>query len=678
MTLRPALLMFHRNEPEGVGRTVRALETVCEEIVIIDSSIPAEYRRLQEQLRGTGARIEHVLPLGGTEVLRPLAEGAIRSDWVFSVDADEIVTEALARRVSSVTEGPAAYLVPRYEQSLRTVTWHPRLYRRGRIRYGGWIHEAPTVEGPTVPLRPEERLIHEADYARYLSKENRQRSYLLVESYERPFTGRSLRREFPGPRIRRLLPDSAAPLSRPRARAFLAAWRFGQWLPSSRPILRRRHRRYFAAYLRERLHAFEALSRAEREEAGQIAEELRRAGGPTSYLGLQDPEKVRRLSASVPWEVPGGEVLRGLLCARYRSGTAAHGSTSAGASSPTGRPLGSPPGIAPPHRPQGSSRRGDRSGRPTELPDFRSLDFERLWQGRERTTEVELGVIDELIAGEDVRRILEVGPGGGRVASLLRARAEEHLGIDVTLEFLLRLHARWPTGSDWLAADLVDLPFSSDAISGAVVVRVYNFLVDPVRALVELFRVLAPGGWAIVSYFSAPSAATLWDDVRGRWKGTSVPGTPWRTSFRHETDLPSRARFRREAESVGFSWDREAGVGFEDFRPFRWMPTDLFLGFSHAFGATGLPPHHFVRLRKPGTRPGELPARDTLVLCPVCRGPLGMSLGNPTGARACPRCGSPIPVVEGIPDLRPRGARAISESAPPAFAPEAVAARGPS
>ena len=319
-TARPALLMFNRNEPEGVGRTVRQLEDVCEEIVIVDSSTTDAYERLREHLRASRARIERVLPLGGPEILRAFADQMVRSRWVLCVDADEVVTEPLARRVRSVPEGPPAYLVPRYERSLRTVTWHPRLYQRGRLRYEGWIHAGPTVDGPAVPLRPEERLDHEADYARYLAKENRLGSYLVAESYERPFTGRSLRREFPGPWLRRLLPDSPEPLSPARAWAFLAAWRFGQWLPSSRPLRRRRHRRYFGAYLKARYRAFRALSDDDRVEASRIAEELRRVGGPAAYLGLESVEKLRRLTRSAPWDVPGGEVLRTLLRTRHRTG----------------------------------------------------------------------------------------------------------------------------------------------------------------------------------------------------------------------------------------------------------------------------------------------------------------------------------------------------------------------
>lgn len=304
-------------------------------------------------------------------------------------------------------------------------------------------------------------------------------------------------------------------------------------------------------------------------------------------------------------------------------------------------------------------------GRPLQAFDFRSLDFERLWRGRERTTEVELRVIDELLVGEDLRRVLEVGPGGGRVAPLLRARAEEHLAIDVTLEFLLRLRERWPTGTRWVAADLADLPLSAGSLSGAVVVRVYNFLVDPVRALEELYRTLAPGGWLLVSLFSAPSVATLWDDIRGRVNGPRRPGTPWRTSFRHEADLPSRSGFRRDAESTGFRWDGEAGVGLEDFRPFRGMPTDLFLGLSHAFGSSGWLPHHFVRLRKPGARPLALPAKEAIFRCPDCQSPIGPPIPETTGAVTCRACARPIPVIGGVLDLRPRGTPVRAQSTPP-------------
>ena len=304
-------------------------------------------------------------------------------------------------------------------------------------------------------------------------------------------------------------------------------------------------------------------------------------------------------------------------------------------------------------------------GHPVNPLDFRALDFDRLWNGREKTTEVERRVVQESLRDCDLRRILEVGPGGGRIATTLLATGEEFVGVDVTLEFLVRLRARWRQEGTWVAADTVRLPLESGSFSVAVLVRVYNFLTDPTASLRELFRVLVPGGRLVVSYFSEPSVASALDDLGRRLRGSSPSQTPPRSPEPYRPALPTRERFRATVEAVGFLWGREYSVGLEDLRLLRWLPTDLFLSLARTFGAAGALPHHFVLLRKPGEPPARLPPIESIVLCPECRSPVaGLGTGTFQGS-SCPDCGRHLPVVEGVPDLRPfwaRGAEPGSEA----------------
>jgi hypothetical protein len=317
---RITLLMFHRDDPQGVVRAIRQLRSVCEEIVVIDSSSVEGRQSLARATEGTPTRILRALPLGCTEPLRPYAHAVVDSPWVFSVDTDEEVSPELAQRLPSLPETWAGYAVPRFERAFNSVTWHVRLYRPDKLRYAGWIHEDPKPLGPVGRLAPEERLIHWADYARYLENGGRRSSYPIIESLERPFTAESLRAEFDGRWLGRVAGHGEAALSRSRAALFLAAWYASQWLPGSSPWRRRLHRRYFLRYLRGRYRHFYGLPESDRREATDLAQELRAAGGPTPYLGFEDPRRIDRLTATVPDDVPGGEILRSLLLYRHRTG----------------------------------------------------------------------------------------------------------------------------------------------------------------------------------------------------------------------------------------------------------------------------------------------------------------------------------------------------------------------
>lgn len=299
-------------------------------------------------------------------------------------------------------------------------------------------------------------------------------------------------------------------------------------------------------------------------------------------------------------------------------------------------------------------------GHPTGPLDFRPLDFDRLWRGREKTTEVERRLVAESVARLDDRRILEVGPGGGRISSVLLAPEREYVGVDVTLEFAVRLRARWGRAGLWLAADLGRLPLASEAFTGAVLVRVYNFLTEPATALGELYRVLVPGGWLLVSYFSEPSIVTIWDEVRNSVRGPVRPGE----NASGPPPLPARAQFRRAVETAGFEWRGEYSVGLEDFRPLRWIPAALFVGLARALQGTGALPHHFVLLRKPGGSVPRLPPRTGLVVSTCCGAPLSGIDGDAFASLVCPGCGREVPVMDGVADLRLRPASGLDSGSP--------------
>lgn len=88
-------------------------------------------------------------------------------DWVFSLDADERVTPALAEEIRAILRGEpsaAGYRVPRVTFHLgrwiRTTDWYPdhqlRLYDRRRGEWTGrLVHESVRVTGPVVDLAQE-------------------------------------------------------------------------------------------------------------------------------------------------------------------------------------------------------------------------------------------------------------------------------------------------------------------------------------------------------------------------------------------------------------------------------------------------------------------------------------------------------------------------------------------
>lgn len=281
--------------------------------------------------------------------------------------------------------------------------------------------------------------------------------------------------------------------------------------------------------------------------------------------------------------------------------------------------------------------------------DFRTIDFERLWSGRARTTDVELGALAELLDGSDPRRVLEIGPGGGRISPLLQRRCAEYLGVDLTPEFLEVLRARPGPPATWLAGDVERVPLRSGSVTVAVMVRVYDFLPRPALALRELARVVAPGGSVILSSFPGASVGMLADGLRRRIaSGENDPGPLGALRARH----PGREAIRAMARAASLRPSAERGVGFEDLRPLRLLPTAAFLGLARAFPSSRAFPHWFLRLDRPGAPPAELPRVADALQCPNCGTPISGAAGGRAPA-PCPGCRRAFAVTGGIVDLRP-------------------------
>lgn len=299
-----------------------------------------------------------------------------------------------------------------------------------------------------------------------------------------------------------------------------------------------------------------------------------------------------------------------------------------------------------------TSNRPPTEGHPADAWDFTALDFGQLWRGREKTTALESDVIGEALEGIPRDRVLEVGLGGGRLTPNLRRKFTEYVGIDITPRFLAERRAADPHPPPYFAADVHRLPFVTGAFRAVVMVRVYNFLVDPRRALGEIDRVLAPGGVVVLSYHPVPSFGTLFDDFRHLLAERRPPGFAPVTFSRTEYLQPRRERVAKTLEDAGLKIDWERVTGLEDNRAGRWIPLPALRSLARLLAPLNLLPHRFVRARTGRGGAGSLPPLPTILACPRCGAPGLSSEFPPTSPPSCRGCGAVFPFQDGIADLR--------------------------
>lgn len=99
----------------------------------------------------------------------------------------------------------------------------------------------------------------------------------------------------------------------------------------------------------------------------------------------------------------------------------------------------------------------------------------------------------ELLGDLAGRTVVDVGCGGGRAVAELAGRGARAIGVDLDPEMIAVARDRCPAG-EFQVGDACALPLETGSVAGYRADKVLHMLPDPVRAVAEARRVLAPGG----------------------------------------------------------------------------------------------------------------------------------------------------------------------------------------
>ncbi len=156
------------NEENKIGDAIRSVSW-ADEVLVVDSESTDTTRQIAESL---GCRVI-VQPWLGFSKQKQFATDAATHDWIFSLDADERVSEELATEIASIAGAdepklPRGFRIPRLSfylgRPIRHSGWYPdwqlRLFDR---RAGTWsddlVHESFRLE-TGAPARLKGEMIH--------------------------------------------------------------------------------------------------------------------------------------------------------------------------------------------------------------------------------------------------------------------------------------------------------------------------------------------------------------------------------------------------------------------------------------------------------------------------------------------------------------------------------------
>lgn len=164
-----SVAIIARDEEANLRRILPAVGALADELILVDSGSMDGTASIAE---AHGARVLRQDWLGfGPQ--KNFAIRACRSDWVLSLDADELPSEklcgAIRPAIRSAPRELAGFTVPRRNYFLGRAMLHGglypdrklRLFRRGQAWFEERaVHESMLADGPVAPLAGE--LLHEA------------------------------------------------------------------------------------------------------------------------------------------------------------------------------------------------------------------------------------------------------------------------------------------------------------------------------------------------------------------------------------------------------------------------------------------------------------------------------------------------------------------------------------
>lgn len=182
-----SVVLAVRNEEENLGRCLASVVKIADEIVIADEKSTDNTVSIARKF---GAKILSVPHQDNFHISKNLAIAAATKDWILQLDADEVVSPALAyeiKRTIGSKDAKDGYWVRRknwfLDRFLTKGGQYPdptlRLYRKG---YGELpakdVHEQAVVKGSVGQL--ENDLLHYRDtsFEKYLSGFNRYSSFI--------------------------------------------------------------------------------------------------------------------------------------------------------------------------------------------------------------------------------------------------------------------------------------------------------------------------------------------------------------------------------------------------------------------------------------------------------------------------------------------------------------------
>jgi hypothetical protein len=318
-----SLLMFNRNENEGIIRNVKLLKDAVDEIVVIDNSDPEKYKQLKNSLKNFKVKLFRTLPLGYVEPLYYYGINKTTSEYILKLDADEEPSKELIKKIKERNLYYSVYEILFKDKKGKSLGYMPfKLFAKSSIKkITGIIHTGIEFKENPKKFPRDAYIIHH--YEKPI-RSSINKNYMEIESHERPITvyidDLKKRKVFAGSLLF-FIYNLPKPIN-----VYLTAFGIGFGGSIYHIVLHHnsdwiQQISYWAfcwtKYNIDKMKFFNSLPKEEQKLRVKIAKEIQDSGGVIRYLGLDKDYIVENLTKTFKWNMSGIEAFKRLLLYKH-------------------------------------------------------------------------------------------------------------------------------------------------------------------------------------------------------------------------------------------------------------------------------------------------------------------------------------------------------------------------
>ncbi|GAB4124627.1 MAG: glycosyltransferase family 2 protein [Raineya sp.] len=173
--MKISVVIITFNEEKNIRRCLESVQKIADEIVVVDSFSTDRTKQICQEFNVKFIQKK----FSGYAEQKRFADAQASYDWIFSIDADEALSEKLEKEILAIKNSQAtadAYQMPRLTNYIgkwiRHTDWYPdkkiRFYNKHKARWqGSNLHEHITPETNAILGNLKGDLLHYSYYSFY-------------------------------------------------------------------------------------------------------------------------------------------------------------------------------------------------------------------------------------------------------------------------------------------------------------------------------------------------------------------------------------------------------------------------------------------------------------------------------------------------------------------------------